>query len=689
MNYNTPIRNVNSILYQLKLKFINNRISQAVLSSTMAIVPFSVLRGLIVVASTLCLNFHWQKASLWLGNLQQTMLVFLPVLLNIVFSLQWAVRYRLSIMLSISFSLTVLLGITGLEHNHDANFLIGVSLPVALLSAIFTNLILEKNIKLFRTNKIKFNLPSIKTLLVFFSKILSLILIGHVILHASSWITSDIAKAIYPDNFIHGLLYELLREGTWFFGIHGIYIFQDTGLKLMNETMANIDAWKAGRESLNIISVPFYDTWCASGGCGGTLSLLICLLISRNPSNRHLIGVSLPLAIFNINEPLIFGVPVVLNPVMFIPFLMTPAMDYIIAYYATLWHIVPPMQQMVGWATPTLINAWIGTNGSINAILFQVFLIGMGIVIYWPFLRYMEKRDYKEINLPCGDTRFVPLKENQFQLSIPGHREVESPHHYLSEVNEYIDARRKINELQNSGNFVLWFQPQITLDERKIVAMEVLLRHQTDDGKITPPYFLKYYERLGMMPEVDFWVLETAIQTIHHELSRFPGMILSVNISPQTLLDPNFLSLVSKLMRQPLPSGWKLEMEITESQKVTQPEQVIEVLAILRQFGIKIALDDFGSGYSTLSYLTQYELDKIKLDRTLVLGLAREGGEAFLHHVVQLCKTSGCQVLIEGVETEEEHQIVQSCGIHLAQGFLFHRPQPINKLHELLEAKMY
>jgi EAL domain-containing protein (putative c-di-GMP-specific phosphodiesterase class I) len=165
-------------------------------------------------------------------------------------------------------------------------------------------------------------------------------------------------------------------------------------------------------------------------------------------------------------------------------------------------------------------------------------------------------------------------------------------------------------------------------------------------------------------------------------------MILSVNISPQTLLDPNFLSLVSKLMRQPLPSGWKLEMEITESQKVTQPEQVIEVLAILRQFGIKIALDDFGSGYSTLSYLTQYELDKIKLDRTLVLGLAREGGEAFLHHVVQLCKTSGCQVLIEGVETEEEHQIVQSCGIHLAQGFLFHRPQPINKLRELLEAKM-
>ena len=126
-------------------------------------------------------------------------------------------------------------------------------------------------------------------------------------------------------------------------------------------------------------------------------------------------------------------------------------------------------------------------------------------------------------------------------------------------------------------------------------------------------------------------------------------------------------------------------MEITESQRVKEPEQIIEVLAELRQLGIKIALDDFGSGYSTLSYLTQYELDKIKLDRTLVLGLAREGGEEFLHHVVQLCKSSGSLVLIEGVETEKEHQIVKNCGIHLAQGFLFHRPQPMNNLCKLLE----
>ncbi|TDX20594.1 MULTISPECIES: EAL domain-containing protein [Buttiauxella] len=651
----------------------------------MAIMPFSVLRGLVIVASTLCLNFHWVKTSAWLENLQQSMLVFLPILLNIIFSLQWAVRYRLSIMLSISLSLTVLLGITGLEHNNnEANFFIGVSLPVALLAAIFTNLILEKNIKLFRTNRIKFNWISIKTLLTFISKLLALVLVGHLILHASDWLTQDISKVIYPDNFTHGLLYELVREGTWFFGVHGIYIFQDIGLRLSNETISNIAAWKAGKESLNILSVPFYETWCASGGSGGTLSLLICLLISRNPSNRHLINVSLPLAIFNINEPLIFGVPVVLNPVMFIPFVMTPAVDYIIAYYATLWHIVPPLQQMVGWATPAIINAWLGTNGAISAVLFQIFLICTGIGIYWPFLRYMEKRDYKEITLPSGNTSFVPLKGNQFQLPVPGYREAESPHHYLSEVNEYIDARRNINDLQNSGNFVLWYQPQITVDSQKIVAMEVLLRHQSDDGKITPPYFLKYYERIGMMPEVDFWVLENAVEAIHHELSRFPGMTLSVNISPQTLLDPSFLSLVSKLLRNPLPSGWKLEMEITESQRVKEPEQIIEVLAELRRLGIKIALDDFGSGYSTLSYLTQYQLDKIKLDRTLVLGLAREGGEAFLHHVVQLCKSSGSQVLIEGVETDEEHQIVKNCGIHLAQGFLFHRPQPINKLCNLL-----
>lgn len=653
----------------------------------MAIMPFSVLRGLVIVASTLCQDVHWVKTAVWLENLQQSMLTFLPILLNIIFSIQWAVRYRLSIMLCISLSLTVLLGITGLEHSNEANFLIGVSLPVSLLSAIFTNLILEKNINLFRTNKVKLNWPFSKIVLTFLGKLLLLVVTGHLILRASDWLTQDITAVIYPDNFIHGLLYEVIRETTWFFGIHGYYIFQDIGFRLMNNTIANIDAWKAGHASLNILSTSFYETWCATGGSGATLSLLICLLISRNPSNRHLIKVSLPLAIFNINEPLIFGVPVVLNPVMFIPFVMTPAVDYILAYYATLWHVVPPVHQMVGWATPALINVWLGTDGAARAVLFQIFLIALGTGIYWPFLRYMEKRDHKEITLPCGNKRFVPLKGNQFQLPVPGHRDVESPHHYLSEMNDYIDARRNINELQSSGNFVLWFQPQITLDEQKIVAMEVLLRHQGDDGKITPPIFLKYYERIGMMPEIDFWVLENAVEALHHDLSRFPGMTLSVNISPQTLLAPNFLSLMGKLLRTPLPSGWQLEMEITESQKVNEPKRVIEVLAALRQLGIKIALDDFGSGYSTLSYLTQYELDKIKLDRTLVLGLAREGGEAFLHHVVQLCKTSGNQVLIEGVETKEEHRIVKNCGIHLAQGYLFHRPQPINKICELLNAK--
>ncbi|SUW64257.1 Uncharacterised protein [Buttiauxella agrestis] len=133
----------------------------------MAIMPFSVLRGVVIVAGTLALNFHWVKISQWLGDLQQNMLIFLPVLLNIIFSLQWAVRYRLSIMLSISLSLTVLFGITGLENNHEANFLFGVSLPVALLSAIFTSLILERNITLFRTNKFQLNWKSAKILSFF------------------------------------------------------------------------------------------------------------------------------------------------------------------------------------------------------------------------------------------------------------------------------------------------------------------------------------------------------------------------------------------------------------------------------------------------------------------------------------------------------------------------------------------
>lgn len=256
-----------------------------------------------------------------------------------------------------------------------------------------------------------------------------------------------------------------------------------------------------------------------------------------------------------------------------------------------------------------------------------------------------------------------------------------------------------MHQLQSSGHFILYFQPQVRLSDRRIIGMEALIRHKGNDGKISPPTFLQYYDRLNAMADIDFWVMEQAVNYLRQNLSHYTGMTLSVNVSPQTLVDKRLFNVISRILSEPVPAGWTLEIEITESQAVNAPEHVADILAQLKQRGIRIALDDFGAGYSTLNYLTRYPLDKIKLDRSLVQGLGKKGGLQFLRQVTKLCKITEChvviegvetedelrQILIEGVETEHEMALVQSAGIELAQGFLFWRPLPIDEICRVLE----
>ena len=125
-------------------------------------------------------------------------------------------------------------------------------------------------------------------------------------------------------------------------------------------------AWRAGEAQLNIISNTFFDVWCAIGGSGSTFSLALCVvLFSRSYGYKQLGRASLPLTILNVNEPLIFGIPVFFNPVMVIPFLCIPIMGFLLAYAATIAGLVPALQEQVGWMMPPLIiGPLTGTDNS-------------------------------------------------------------------------------------------------------------------------------------------------------------------------------------------------------------------------------------------------------------------------------------------------------------------------------------
>jgi len=675
----------NNLLCRLnnsQIKLLNNRYANAIIASTMAIVPLSIVRGLVITASVICDTAGFNNAAVWFMQLQIGFLSLAPLVMNIYIAVHWAVRNRLSQIYCIALSISTLMIFRRILDD-NAQFFLDISIPMALASGIIGNVLQEvvsKNLLKIRQWKDNNNI----TIISFFVTLGIIALFSSVIkLGAEIYVTntmnffSSLSLYFYPTDFLHGILYVLLRSVPWFFGLHGYYLFMDIDVAFTAAAKVNISEWHAGHSALNILSPVFYDMWCNSGGTGNTLSLIICILMQKKSQHRRLLSVAAPMALFNINEPLIFGFPIVLNPVMIIPFVLTPLSAYLVAYGATYMELIPRISEIVSWSTPGPLKVWLASGHSSVAVLLYLLLLALGVIIYRPFVKSSLKQS-------TADNTDLDLLTGEMKINQPTDFEMVPNYSHVVEQNSYIEAQRKIEKLQTSGQFILYFQPQVRLTDRKIVALEVLLRHQSDDGKITPPVFLKYYERTGMMPEIDFWVMEHALDYVREHMSDAENMTLSVNISPQTLIDYRLLNIVRKVMAKPLPTGWQLEFEITESQKVQEPVRVAEVLDKMRRLGIKIALDDFGSGYSTLHYLTRYPLDKIKLDRSMVLGLAKPDGFCFLQQVVKLCTVIQCEILIEGVETAQELEQVQEAGIELCQGFLFHRPLPGNAVCQLL-----
>lgn len=675
----------NNLLHRLnnsQVKLLNNRYAHAIIASTMAIVPLSIVRGLVITASVLCETAGFNHAAQWFIQLQIGFLALAPLVMNIYVAVHWAVRNRLSQIYCIALSISTLMIFRRIMDD-NAQFFLDISIPMALASGIIGNVLQEiVSKKLLKIRKWKDN--NNVTIVSFFATLMIIALFSSIIklaaesgLHHAMNFFSQLSLYFYPTNFLNGISYVLLRSVPWFFGLHGYYLFMDIDVAFTAAAKLNINDWYSGRGALNILSPVFYDMWCNSGGTGNTLSLVICILMQKNSPHRRLLTIAGPMALFNINEPLIFGFPIVLNPVMIIPFVLTPLVSYIVAYGATYFSFIPRITAIVSWSTPGPLKVWLASGESSAAVLLYLALVALGVVIYYPFVRSTLKQKSavnNDMDLLTGEMKII--QPTDFEM-VPNYS-------HIVEENSYIEAQRQIEKLQSSGRFILYFQPQVRLSDKKIVALEVLIRHQSDSGKITPPTFLKYYERTGLMPEVDFWVMENALDYVRENMSETESMTLSINISPQTLVDYRLLHIVNTVLAKPLPAGWNLEFEITESQKVQEPVRVAEVMGKLRSLGIKIALDDFGSGYSTLHYLTRYPLDKIKLDRSMVLGLSKPDGFNFLLQAVKLCMVIQCEILIEGVETEQELELVQKAGIELCQGFLFYRPLPGTTACELL-----
>ncbi len=229
--------------------------------------------------------------------------------------------------------------------------------------------------------------------------------------------------------------------------------------------------------------------------------------------------------------------------------------------------------------------------------------------------------------------------------------------------------------------FHLVYQPQMLADGSRVASVEALLRWNSPSrGAVGPADFVAVAEQNGAIRPLGAFVLRRACR----DAAAWDGVSVAVNVSGNQLADPGFVDLVIAAAAEAgLPLS-RLELELGENVLIENFELVHSVLARLRALGVKIALDDFGAGYSSLTYLRKLPLDKLKIDKSFVDDLSSPASAAIIQAIVAMSKALSLKTTAEGVETDPQRLFLRVCGCELLQGYLFSRPIPATAMGEML-----
>ncbi|MVT66888.1 EAL domain-containing protein [Bradyrhizobium pachyrhizi] len=250
-------------------------------------------------------------------------------------------------------------------------------------------------------------------------------------------------------------------------------------------------------------------------------------------------------------------------------------------------------------------------------------------------------------------------------------------------------ARRSLElELRQAiadGSFELHYQPLLHLEEGQVSCCEALVRwRHPERGTISPADFIPIAEDTGLINDLGHWVLNTACR----EAMNWPEHVhVAVNVSPIQFKSQTLALNVAAALAATGLAPSRLELEITEAVLIRDDEAALDILHQLRELGVRIALDDFGTGYSSLSYLQRFPFDKIKIDRAFIKDLAGTGASStIVQAVVNIAAASDMTTTAEGVETEQQRNLLRILGCTEMQGYLFSRPVSSAEIRKLLSS---
>jgi len=261
----------------------------------------------------------------------------------------------------------------------------------------------------------------------------------------------------------------------------------------------------------------------------------------------------------------------------------------------------------------------------------------------------------------------------------------------LQEFKEMIEIENQLKKAIRENKFELYFQPQYESETRKLRGAEALIRWWDDTGHmVSPAVFIPIAEESGMIVSIGDWVIEEAIRIYSAWQKKYAcSFILSINISAIQYRKPDFVPNLVRVLKKYDVDAKYIELEITETVLIKDFVDVVRQLRVLKEYGIKISLDDFGTGFSSLSYLKGLPIDTLKIDKSFVdTVLEDHSTKVITEAIVSMVKKLGYETVAEGVETQEQYEYLKDIACDNIQGYLLGKPMPAKDMEEVIADTM-
>jgi len=477
------------------------------------------------------------------------------------------------------------------------------------------------------------------------------------------------------------LMLGAMNQLLWFFGIHGANVLDG----VLHASFSFVG------DPNQVFAIPriFIDLYAQIGGAGSTLGLLLAILIHVPQGEaRQVAKYALLPSLFNINELLLFGLPIVFNPIYLIPFLFAPLAQMVLSYLCVHSGLVVVDVTPIPWMTPPILGGMLNSGGWHGGALQCVNFL-LSVVIYSPFVRFAEREkrsdNLRKMQRQIGEIEALQLRHGSVldRHDALGNTARKLLSDFLQDMGESRSENRAQSQAEHRGEgfsqarqaprVFFAYQPQHDRAGR-VVGVEALLRwRHRQVGFISPAVICALLEEANHITQVGRWAIRSACRQLRDWKQKgISGLRVSVNLSPLQLRDSSLLGFVAESLRANDLQAFELALELTESQRVPDDNLSVSTLKGLEALGVHLEMDDFGMGYSSMLYLRRFQFNAIKLDRLLTGDVLQDNNCCdIIGSVVQLALALRLRVIAEFVETREQQALLEKLGCDSFQGYLY------------------